>query len=144
MTSNLGSQVILGEKNPVIRDSKIQELVRSQLKPELLNRMDEIVVFNQLEKGDLDQIIGLYLAKLNRQLKERNVVLTLTEAAQERLLEEGYDADFGARPMKRVFQKRIQDPLAIELLQGRIGGTPDAPGKVTVDFDKKREEFTVS
>jgi ATP-dependent Clp protease ATP-binding subunit ClpB len=144
MTSNLGSQVILGEKNPVIRDSKIQEIVRSQLKPELLNRMDEIVVFNQLAKNDLDQIIGLYLAKLNRQLKERNVVLTLTEAAQERLLEEGYDADFGARPMKRVFQKRIQDPLAIELLQGRIGGTPDAPGKVTVDFDKKREEFTVS
>jgi ATP-dependent Clp protease ATP-binding subunit ClpB len=144
MTSNLGSQVILGEKNPVIRDSKIQEIVRSQLKPELLNRMDEIVVFNQLAKNDLDQIIGLYLAKLNRQLKERNVVLTLTEAAQERLLEEGYDADFGARPMKRVFQKRIQDPLAIELLQGRIGGTPDAPGKVTVDFDKKREEFKVS
>ena len=144
MTSNLGSQVILGEKNPVIRDSKIQELVRTQLKPELLNRIDEIVVFNQLEKSDLDQIVGLYLSKLNAQLKERNVVLELTGAAKERLLEEGYDADFGARPMKRVFQKRIQDRLAIELLQGRIQGTPDQPGRVTVDFDKKREEFVIS
>jgi ATP-dependent Clp protease ATP-binding subunit ClpA len=70
--------------------------------------------------------------------------LELTGAAKERLLEEGYDADFGARPMKRVFQKRIQDRLAIELLQGRIQGTPDQPGRVTVDFDKKREEFVIS
>ena len=141
MTSNLGSQVILGEKNPVIRDSKIQELVRNSLKPELLNRIDEIVVFNQLEKTGLDQIIGLYLSKLNAQLKDRGVELALADSAKARLLEEGYDADYGARPMKRVFQKRIQDKLAVELLKGAVRGAPDAVKRVEVVFDPKREEF---
>jgi ATP-dependent Clp protease ATP-binding subunit ClpB len=143
MTSNLGSQVILGEKNPVIRDTKIQELIRSQLKPELVNRIDEIVVFNQLEKGDLSQIVSLYVDKLNRQLKDRGIEIVLSESAKAQLLEEGYDADYGARPMKRVFQKRIQDQLAIELLKGNWSGTPDQKRKVVVEYDQKRESFMI-
>jgi ATP-dependent Clp protease ATP-binding subunit ClpB len=138
MTSNIGSQIILGEKNPVIRDSKIQEAIRGHLKPEFINRIDEMVIFDQLEKKDLHQIIALYVNKLNEQLKDRGVKIELTEAAQDRLLEEGYDPDFGARPMKRVFQKRIQDRLAIELLKGML------PKVARVDFDAKREEFSIS
>ncbi len=142
MTSNLGSSLILGEKNPVIRDAKIQEMIRAQLKPELVNRIDEIVVFNQLEKSDLTQIVSLYVEKLNAQLKDRGVVLELTDSARAQLLEEGYDADYGARPMKRVFQKRIQDPLAMSLLSGKVGAAPGAgPRKIRVEYDGKNERF---
>ncbi len=142
MTSNLGSSLILGEKNPVIRDAKIQEMIRAQLKPELVNRIDEIVVFNQLEKSDLTQIVGLYVEKLNAQLRDRGVVLELTESARAQLLEEGYDADFGARPMKRVFQKRIQDPLAMSLLSGSVKRGGDGSTSVRVDYDSRKEVFT--
>jgi ATP-dependent Clp protease ATP-binding subunit ClpB len=144
MTSNLGSSLILGEKNPVIRDAKIQEMIRAQLKPELVNRIDEIVVFNQLEKSDLTQIVSLYVEKLNAQLKDRGVVLELTDSARAQLLEEGYDADFGARPMKRVFQKRIQDQLAVALLSGKIQGTHETPAKVRMDYDPKKDGFQFS
>jgi ATP-dependent Clp protease ATP-binding subunit ClpB len=137
MTSNLGSQIILGEKNPVIRDSKIQDAIRAHLKPEFVNRIDEMVVFDQLGREELGHILGLYLERLNSQLKERELRIELTEAAQVRLLEEGYDPDFGARPMKRVFQRRIQDKLALEMLKGGF-----RPGQVLrMDFDPKREEF---
>ncbi len=143
MTSNLGSQVILGEKNPVIRDSKIQELVRTSLKPELVNRIDEIVVFHQLEKTDLDQIITLHVSKLNSQLRDRGIEITLSQDAKARLLEEGYDPDFGARPMKRVFQKRIQDRLAVELLKGNLRGSTESIEAVRIGYDPKREEFVL-
>ncbi|MBU6155067.1 MAG: ATP-dependent chaperone ClpB [Bdellovibrionales bacterium] len=141
MTSNLGSSLILGEKNPVIRDAKIQEMIRAQLKPELINRIDEIVVFNQLEKSDLAEIVGLYVEKLNAQLRDRGVVLELAESARSQLLEEGYDADFGARPMKRVFQKRIQDPLAMSLLSGGVKPEAGSPKCVRVEYDGKNERF---
>jgi len=143
MTSNLGSSLILGEKNPVIRDAKIQEMIRAKLKPELVNRIDEIVVFNQLEKSDLTQIVSLYVEKLNSQLKDRGVVLELTDSARAQLLDEGYDADFGARPMKRVFQKRIQDPLAMSLLSGKVGVASGAGAqRICVEYDGKNERFT--
>ncbi len=138
MTSNLGSQIILGEKNPVIRDTKIQELLRTSFKPEFLNRIDETVVFDQLEKSDLKQILGHYVDKLNEQLKERDFTVTLTDAAQAQLLEEGYDPDYGARPMKRVFQKRIQDKLALELLKGELKSHT-----FKIDYDPKGEAFKV-
>jgi ATP-dependent Clp protease ATP-binding subunit ClpB len=137
MTSNLGSQIILGEKNPVIRDSKIQEAIRAHLKPEFVNRIDEMVVFDQLGREDLAHILGLYLKRLNAQLKEKDLRIELTGVAEGRLLEEGYDPDFGARPMKRVFQRRVQDKLALEMLRGGF-----QPGQVLrMDFDPKREEF---
>jgi len=155
MTSNIGSDVILGEKNPVIRDSKIQEILRASFKPEFLNRIDDVVIFDHLQKADLNQIIDLYVAKLNRQLHDRGIEIALTDTAKARLLEEGYDPDFGARPLKRVFQRRLQDMLATELLKGNLGGTiggtaGEAKGgdtasvsKVSVDFDPKKETFFV-
>jgi ATP-dependent Clp protease ATP-binding subunit ClpB len=147
MTSNIGSDVILGEKNPVIRDSKIQEILRASLKPEFLNRIDDVVIFDHLEKTDLNQIITLYVEKLNRQLRDRGIEIELTDAAKTRLLDEGYDPDFGARPMKRVFQRRLQDMLAVELLKGTIGtkeGHAGSVSKVTVDFDPKKETLFVA
>ena len=145
MTSNLGSHLILGEKNPVIRDQKIQEVLRASFKPEFLNRIDEVVIFDQLEKKDLEQIIVLYVAKLNQQLKERGIILELTEKAKEQLVEEGYDPDFGARPMKRVFQKRVQDILSLELLKGTFaGGDATHPVRALVDYDSKKDLMTVS
>jgi ATP-dependent Clp protease ATP-binding subunit ClpB len=108
MTSNLGSDIILNEKNPVIRDSKLQEILRSSFKPEFLNRIDEVVTFDHLEKTDIEQILNIMIGSLNKQLAERGMVLELTKEAKARLLEEGYDPDFGARPMKRVFQNECK------------------------------------
>jgi ATP-dependent Clp protease ATP-binding subunit ClpA len=117
-------------------------MIRAKLKPELVNRIDEIVVFNQLEKSDLTQIVSLYVEKLNSQLKDRGVVLELTDSARAQLLDEGYDADFGARPMKRVFQKRIQDPLAMSLLSGGLKPEAGSLKQVRVEYDGKNERFT--
>ncbi|MBC7398146.1 MAG: AAA family ATPase, partial [Bdellovibrionales bacterium] len=139
MTSNIGSQLILGEKNPVIRDTRIQELLRATLKPEFLNRIDEVVIFDQLEKSNLEQILSIYIDKLNVQLKERDLSIEVSTAAKDRLIEEGYDPDYGARPMKRVFQKRVQDKLALVLLSGGFKSH-----LLKLDFDPKTEQFVVS
>jgi ATP-dependent Clp protease ATP-binding subunit ClpB len=96
-----------------------------------------MVVFDQLGREDLAHILGLYLARLNAQLKEKELRIELTGSAEARMLEEGYDPDFGARPMKRVFQRRIQDKLALEMLRGTFRS-----GQILhMDFDPKREEF---
>lgn len=145
MTSNIGSAVILGERNPVIRDQKIQDILRTTFKPEFLNRIDETVIFDHLEKSDLEQIISLYVKKLNQQLTERGLEIELTKAAKDQILDEGYDADYGARPMKRVFQKRIQDMLAVELLKGGVRNMDLAQGlkQVLVDYDPKKETMVL-
>ena len=146
MTSNLGSDVILNEKNPVIRDSKLQEILRGSFKPEFLNRIDEVVTFDHLQKIDLEAILKNMIVGINHQLAEKGFVLRLTPAATTQLLEEGYDPDFGARPMKRVFQKRIQDLIAMELLKGkRAAGTPgevDTYAPLNVDFNQERFVLT--
>jgi ATP-dependent Clp protease ATP-binding subunit ClpB len=138
MTSNLGSHIILGERNPVVRDAKIQELLRVSFKPEFLNRIDEVVIFDHLEKKDLAHIVEHYVEKLNAQLKDRELTLKLTDAAKAQVLEEGYDPDYGARPMKRVFQKRIQDKLALALLSGGFKSK-----NITLDYDPKLEQFKI-
>jgi len=148
MTSNLGSDVILNEKNPVIRDSRLQEILRASFKPEFLNRIDEVVTFDHLVKGDIDQILGIMVRSLNKQLAEKGMMLELTGTAKERLLEEGYDPDFGARPMKRVFQKRVQDILAMEMLKGSIKagnpGEPETYAHLKIDYDPKRECMVIA
>jgi ATP-dependent Clp protease ATP-binding subunit ClpB len=147
MTSNLGSDVILNEKNPVIRDSKLQEILRASFKPEFLNRIDEVVTFDHLVKTDIEQILGIMLRSLNKQLSEKGMVLELTEGASARLIEEGYDPDYGARPMKRVFQKRIQDLLAMEMLKGSIQagnpGEPETYAKIKVDYLPVPDNFSM-
>jgi ATP-dependent Clp protease ATP-binding subunit ClpB len=127
MTSNIGSHLILEEKDPVRRDQGVLKLVQQHFRPEFLNRIDEIVIFSHLELSQLRLIAAHYSEKLNKMLKDRGVELQLTSAALDLLAQRGYDRDYGARPMKRVFQREVQNPLAIELLSGRF-----PPGSVIV------------
>jgi len=120
MTSNLGSHLILEESDAQKRERGVLELVRQHFRPEFLNRIDEIVIFSHLERNQLNQIIQQYVQKLNAMMKDRGLELCLSDAAVELLCQKGYDRDFGARPMKRVFQREIQNPMAIEILSGKL------------------------
>jgi ATP-dependent Clp protease ATP-binding subunit ClpB len=129
MTSNIGSSFILEEKDHVRREQGVMNLVRQHFRPEFLNRIDEMVIFSHLEPTQLRSIVGQYAEKLNKMLVERGLTIELTARALDLLAEKGYDRDYGARPMKRVFQREIQNPLAIELLSGKY-----PPGsKIVVD-----------
>lgn len=136
MTSNIGSHLILEEKDPEKLEQGVMELVKQSFRPEFLNRIDEIVIFSHLERAQLREIILQFVNKLNRQLKERGVQIELTPAAIDLLGERGYDRDYGARPMKRVFQREIQNPLAVDLLSGKY-----TPGS-TVVVDSSNGRFT--
>jgi ATP-dependent Clp protease ATP-binding subunit ClpB len=121
MTSNLGSREIQaaeGDENQV-REAVIQEL-RLHFKPEFLNRVDDVVVFHQLSREQIGQIIDVQLERLISMLSERNVTLVLEPSARELLMREGYDPSYGARPLKRAIQSLIQNPLAVKLLAGEI------------------------
>jgi ATP-dependent Clp protease ATP-binding subunit ClpB len=122
MTSNLGGHLILEEKDPIQLELGIQKLLRSHFKPEFLNRLDETVLFSHLERAQLGLIVSNYVKKLNQALTEKALSIELSASAVELLCEKGYDRDFGARPMRRVFQREIQNPLAIELLSSRYQG----------------------
>jgi len=119
MTSNVGSQWIkeLGIDNA--RDQVVEEVNRT-FRPEFLNRIDEIILFRALTKEHLRQIVDIQLNSLRKRLKERSIELEVTEAAKARLAEEGYDPVLGARPLKRVIQRRIQNVLAMKMLRGEI------------------------
>jgi len=134
MTSNLGSQWILelgaGEHEEMER--RVMQAVREHFRPELLNRIDEIVIFHGLTKDDLKRIVLLQVQGLRAMLAERELGLELSEKALDALVEEGFDPHFGARPLKRTLQRRVQNPLALKLLQGEF-----KPGQtVRVDFEK--------
>jgi ATP-dependent Clp protease ATP-binding subunit ClpB len=120
MTSNLGSHLFLeydsAEKvRPVILD-----VLRQSLRPEFLNRIDEIVVFRSLGREEIAAIVGIQLGHLGRRLAARRLRLDLTPAAEEMLAREGYDPTYGARPLKRTIQRLLQDPLALKLLAGEF------------------------
>ena len=123
MTSNLGSREIMSANNMV--DTPIKDIVfdvlRSHFKPEFLNRIDDIVIFDQLSKAEIEKIIDVQLEKLRRNLAERGISIVLEDSAKRLLSDEGYDPTFGARPLKRAIQTLIQNPLAVKLLSGEIG-----------------------
>lgn len=121
MTSNLGSREIqAAEGNETqVREAVMQEL-RASFKPEFLNRIDDIVIFHQLSRDQIRQIIDVQLERLKVMLSERNISLNLDESARELLAKEGYDPNYGARPLKRAIQTLIQNPLAVKLLRGEI------------------------
>src|SRR5258705_116 len=117
MTSNLGSREIQdadGDEQEV-REAVLQEL-RASFKPEFLNRVDDIVIFHQLSRDQIGQIIDVQLARLLAMLAERNIQLVLDDSARQLLAREGYDPNYGARPLKRAIQTLIQNPLAVKLL----------------------------
>jgi ATP-dependent Clp protease ATP-binding subunit ClpB len=138
MTSNLGSQWILelGERDRVEMERRVMESVRQHFRPEFLNRVDEIVVFHALTRQDLRRIVDLAFEGLRRLLADREIDITLSDAARDALAEDGYDPHFGARPLKRTIQRRIQNPLALEILKGRF-----KPGH-TIEVDVDKGEFT--
>ena len=121
MTSNLGSQYILdvAEVDEEV-ERRVKEVLRGHFRPEFLNRIDEVVVFHALHKDQLKRIVDIQLVRLRALLKDRNITVELTDKAKELVVAEGYDPAFGARPLKRVLQHRIADPLATEILQGKI------------------------
>ena len=139
MTSNLGSQYIqdLGGRNRKEMESRVTEALRQAFKPEFLNRVDEIVIFNNLGRGEIKAIVDIQLRRLAKMLAERKISLEVTDEAKTFLAENGYDPVYGARPLKRTIQKLIQDPLAMRILQGDFKDGD----KVKVDSDGKQLVF---
>jgi len=145
MTSNLGSQRILeAQGSRDANQERIKQLVmdevRAHFRPEFLNRVDEIIVFHALTRDDLKKIVQIQLARLNERLMDRHLTLELTAAAIDFLVETGYSPTYGARPLKRLVQKEIENRLARQLLEGKVrdGQT------VVVDYDTQRKELTLS
>jgi ATP-dependent Clp protease ATP-binding subunit ClpB len=122
MTSNVGSAAIfeLSNKDPERARKEAMEALRAAFRPEFINRIDEIVIFNPLGKEQLGHIVGLLLKNVEKLLAERQITLELTPAAEEVLLREGYDPAYGARPLRRTIQRLIQDPLAMQILEGKV------------------------
>jgi len=136
LTSNLGAEFLAalkdGEPAEKARD-KVMEIVRKAFRPEFLNRLDEILLFNRLNRKDMGGIVGIQLGKLVKMLAERHITLVLDEAARNWLAEAGYDPVYGARPLKRVIQQNLQNPLASKLLSGEISDGQTV--KVTANAD---------
>jgi len=122
MTSNVGSTAIfeLAGKDPERARKEAMEALRQSFRPEFINRIDEIVIFNPLGKEQLERIVHLLLKDVERLLAERQITLEMTPAATELILREGYDPAFGARPLRRAIQRLVQDPLAMQILEGAI------------------------
>jgi len=135
MTSNLGSREIQAAEGDEkqVREAVLEEL-RAHFKPEFLNRIDDVVIFHQLSREQIAQIIDVQLERLREMLKERNIVLVLDRSARELLASVGYDPSYGARPLKRAIQTLIQNPLAVKLLRGEI--LPGQTIKLTASGDK--------
>jgi ATP-dependent Clp protease ATP-binding subunit ClpB len=123
MTSNLGSQVIQeysSEKDYAKMKSAVMEIVQQSFRPEFINRIDDIVVFHSLGTRQIRAIVDIQLTYLKKRLVERNMDLTLDDAARDLLGEAGFDPVYGARPLKRAIQQQIENPLAQKILQGEF------------------------
>jgi ATP-dependent Clp protease ATP-binding subunit ClpB len=129
LTSNLGSQHIVELRDEREIQRRVDEALRAHFKPEFLNRVDETIVFHQLRREQIDRIVEIQLGRVRRLLEGRRIELQLTEAAQQLIAEKGYDPHYGARPLKRVIQRLVQDPLAMRILEGEF---PEG-SKVAVD-----------
>ena len=135
MTSNLGSREIQAAEGDEkqVREAVTQEL-RIHFKPEFLNRIDDIVIFHQLSREQIVQIIDVQLERLRQTLSERGITLALDDSARALLAREGYDPQYGARPLRRAIQTLVQNPLAVKLLRGEI--TPGSTIAVSADGDQ--------
>jgi ATP-dependent Clp protease ATP-binding subunit ClpB len=123
MTSNLGAEYLVnqpeGQDSDAVRDL-VMGAVRAHFRPEFLNRVDEIILFHRLQRKDMERIVDIQIKGLDRLLADRKIVIELDAAARDWLAEKGYDPAYGARPLKRVIQKNLQDPLAEMILSGRV------------------------
>ncbi len=123
LTSNIGAQYLVeqkeGEDTEAVRDEVMAE-VRSRFRPEFLNRLDEIILFHRLQRSDMGQIVDIQMGRLQKLVDDRNITIELDDAARTWLANRGYDPAYGARPLKRVIQKQVQDPLAEQILAGGV------------------------
>ncbi len=119
MTSNLGSQFLVDDINEGTR-RQVMDQLREHFRPEFLNRIDEIIFFHALGREHMKRIIDIQLAGLVKRLDERKIHVTMTDAAKDHLVREGYDPIYGARPLKRTIQRRVLDPLALRVLEGQF------------------------
>jgi len=133
MTTNIGAEQItgkagfgFGKKDEQTTYEKMKDVLKQVMegtfRPEFLNRVDDIIVFRSLNKGDMKNIIDIELAKVIKRLKEKNLTLALTEEAKDLLIEKGYSPEFGARPLRRAIEHLLEDPLSEELLKGNFQG----------------------
>ncbi|MFL5737755.1 MAG: AAA family ATPase, partial [Actinomycetota bacterium] len=120
MTSNLGSHLFAASDSQEDRRTKVLDEVYSHFRPEFVNRVDEIIVFEPLGRAEIAQIVDIQLRQLQQRVADRKLTLDLTDAAREYIANKGYDPAFGARPLKRLIQREIQDALALRLLSGEI------------------------
>jgi ATP-dependent Clp protease ATP-binding subunit ClpB len=123
MTSNLGSEYLAnqpeGQDTDAVRD-QVMAVVRANFRPEFLNRIDEIILFHRLKRSEMTKIVDIQMARLAKLLEDRKITLELEPSAREWLADKGWDPAYGARPLKRVIQKSVQDPLAEMILSGSI------------------------
>jgi len=134
MTSNIGSQW-LSDKKETIKDKKelhdqVMESLQARFRPEFLNRIDDIIIFNRLDINELTKIVDIQITHLEKRMAERKIELKLTDKAKKKLAKDGYDPVYGARPLRRLIERRIQNPLAKEILSEKI----KEGDKVTVDI----------
>lgn len=120
MTSNIGSQYILGEENAEQREAKVMDALRGHFRPEFLNRVDDTIIFARLEESDIVRIVDLQLARVRKRLAAQGLGLSIEEDAKAFLSQRGYDPVYGARPLKRAIQQHLLDPLSLDLLDGKF------------------------
>ncbi len=132
MTSNIGSHMIQEIRDPVEMEKRVMEQLRAHFKPEFLNRVDDIIIFHALTKEELAKIVEIQLRYLAQRLEENNFKLKVTDRAKQWLADVGYDPQYGARPLKRAIQRYVEDPLALQILEGifKEGDT------IVVDIDE--------
>jgi ATP-dependent Clp protease ATP-binding subunit ClpB len=121
MTSNIGSQFITEEESSEGRSRLVMDALRAHFRPEFLNRVDEIIIFDRLTEEDLKKIVEIQLSRLTKRLTQQNIMLELSDSAKMLIAREGYDPVYGARPLKRAIQRYLLDPLSINILEGKFG-----------------------
>jgi ATP-dependent Clp protease ATP-binding subunit ClpB len=149
MTSNVGSEHImeLGLDQQDELERRVMEALRAQFKPEFLNRVDDVIIYHQLQRSEIGRIAELQIDRVRGLLKERRIELELSDAATQMIAERGYDPHYGARPLKRVIQRMVQDPLALRILEGEFpegctiiadvrSGAEAAPAGKALEFRK--------
>ncbi|MCL1950824.1 MAG: AAA family ATPase, partial [Turicibacter sp.] len=120
MTSNIGSHILLENSNFEEAKAEVQEVLKGYFKPELLNRIDEIITFNPLSKDVINQIVDKFIGLLNQRLGEQRIQIQLTPSAHELIAEEGYDPQYGARPLRRFIQRAVETQVAHGIIAGKI------------------------
>jgi len=149
MTSNVGSEIIAkeaalgfigGDEEKIAKESlkeKVMTALKESFRPEFLNRIDEIIIFNYLGKSEIKKIVDLELQKVIERLEDKKIEIRVTEAAKEFLAEKGFDPNLGARPLKRVIQRQVLDPLSLKIVSGEI----KEGERVMVDLENEKIIF---